>query len=61
MRLLREKYKTREGAAKRAAFERGIAPGEFRRGDKARLYGYRVVLHEGFFRVERYVPEKVVP
>ena len=55
--LLREKFKTFSGAAKRAAFERAMAPGEFRRGDKARLYGYRVVSHEGFFRIERYIPE----
>jgi hypothetical protein len=32
--LLREKYKTYEGARKRCAFENGIAPGEYARGDK---------------------------
>jgi hypothetical protein len=56
MKLLREKYKTYEGARKRAAFERGVNPGEYRRGDVARLYGFRVVEHEGAYRVERYVP-----
>jgi len=54
--LLREKYRTFSGAAKRAAFERAMAPGEFARGDKARLYHYRVVAHDGFYRVERFIP-----
>lgn len=56
-RLLREKYKTYHGAAGRAAFERGIAPGEYERGYKARLYNYRVVEHDGCYRVERFIPE----
>lgn len=51
--LLREKYRTFSGAAKRAAFERGVAPSEFRAGYKARLYTYRVVEHQGSYRVER--------
>ena len=58
--LLREKYKTWEGAHKRAGFERSVAPGEFRRGDKARLYGYRVVTVDGVYRVERYIPAAIV-
>ena len=56
MRLLGPKFKTFSGAAKRAAFERAMAPGEFRRGYRAKLYGYRVVEHEGYWRIERYVP-----
>lgn len=55
--LLREKYKTFSGAAKRAAFERAMAPGEFQRGHKAKLYGYRVVSVAGAYRVERFTPE----
>lgn len=54
MRLLGSKYKTWEGARKRAAFENGLAAGEFRRGNKAFLYSYRVVRVEGLYRVERY-------
>lgn len=55
MRLLPQKYKTFEGAAKRAAFERAMAPSEFRNGYKARLYCYRVVEHDGAYRVERFI------
>lgn len=61
MKLLKEKYKTRDGAAKRARFENGLAPSEFKRGDKAKLYQYRVVTVDGFYRVERYVKEEVKP
>jgi hypothetical protein len=38
VKLLREKYKTYEGARKRTAFENGLAKGEFQRGDKAKHY-----------------------
>jgi hypothetical protein len=41
--LLREKYKSYEGARKRAAFENGIAGSEYRNGYKAMLYFYAVV------------------
>ena len=58
MRLLREKYRTFSGAAKRAASERALAPGEYARGDKARIYNYRVVQHEGCYRVERFTQER---
>jgi hypothetical protein len=54
--LLTAKYKTFEGARKRAAFENGIAKFEFERGYKARHYSYRVVNHPGtpeIWRVER--------
>jgi len=40
---LAQSYKTYKGAYKRAAFENAVAPGEFRRGDKAHLYVYRVI------------------
>jgi hypothetical protein len=42
-RFLKEKYKTYEGARKRAAFENGLARGEYERGDKARHYHYVIV------------------
>jgi hypothetical protein len=41
--LLKERYKTYEGARKRAAFENGLARGEFERGDKAKHYHYSIV------------------
>ena len=43
MKLLREKYKTWEGANKRCRFENGVAESEFRNGYKAKLYHYTVV------------------
>jgi hypothetical protein len=56
MRLLKEKYKTYEGARKRAAFENGLAKGEFERGDKAKLYRYAIVPQEdNTYRVSREV------
>jgi len=60
--LLKETYKTYEGARKRAAFENGIALGEYKRGDKARLYHYRVCsLGENTFRVEQSLDEREAP
>lgn len=56
-RLLREKYKTFHGAAQRAAFERGVAPSEYRAGCAARVYSFRVVEHDGLYRVERFIGE----
>lgn len=55
--FLRENYKTIEGARKRAAFENGVAPSEFRSGYKARLYAYRVVAKpDGTgWKVERFI------
>jgi hypothetical protein len=44
--LLKEKYKTYEGARQRAAFENGVAGSEFRNGYKARLYHYTIVADE---------------
>jgi hypothetical protein len=43
MKLLKEVYKTYEGARKRCAFENAMARGEFNRGDKARFYHYKIV------------------
>ena len=54
MKLLREKYKTAEGAYKRARFESSVAPGEFARGEKARLYRYSVIEQDGHYRVARF-------
>ena len=45
-RLLKEKYKTWEGADKRCRFENGIALGEYQRGDMAHHYRYTVVADE---------------
>jgi hypothetical protein len=54
MKLLKEIYKTYEGARKRAGFENGLARFEFERGYKAKHYQYRVVAQsDGTFRVER--------
>ena len=55
--LLPQKYKTYHGAYQRAQFERFMAPSEFAKGYRARLYNYRIVEHEGMYRVERFVPE----
>jgi len=53
--LLRERYRTLQGAAKRAAFENAVAPGEYARGEKARVYSYRVIQDQaGAWRVERH-------
>lgn len=57
VKLLREKYKTFEGATKRCAFERSLAPFEHRQGYKAHVYSYRVVQVDGQYRVERFRPE----
>jgi hypothetical protein len=38
VKLLKEIYKTFQGARKRCAFEDAMAKSEFERGDKARLY-----------------------
>jgi hypothetical protein len=55
--LLKEKYKTYEGARRRAAFENGVAGSEYRSGYKARLYHYTVVPevpgHFDCWRVQR--------
>lgn len=54
MKLLREKYKTWEGARKRCGFENGLAQSEFERGYKARLYRYSIVQDDtGNWRVAR--------
>ena len=54
--LFPQRYKTFAGAAKRAQFERAMNPSEFRSGHAARLYVFRVVEHEGAYRVERSLP-----
>ena len=51
--LLREKYKTWEGAHKRAGFENGIAKSEFDYGRKAKHYRYAVIKQDGCWRVQR--------
>jgi hypothetical protein len=54
MKLLGTKYKTVEGARKRAAFENGLAKGEFERGDKAKHYRYSTIQDDnGLWRVAR--------
>lgn len=62
IKLLREHYKTYDGADRRARFENGIAGSEFRNGYKAHLYRYVAIPdHEnyGCFRVERRLAEQV--
>jgi hypothetical protein len=55
--LLGTKYKTYEGARKRAAFEIAMAKGEYERDDKARLYHYTVTVDQDRnYRVERHNP-----
>jgi hypothetical protein len=56
--LLSQKYKTFSGAAKRAQFERAMNPSEFRSGHAARLWTYRVVEHDGMYRVERFIRDQ---
>lgn len=51
--LLKEKYKTREGAAKRRDFENSLAKYEFEQGYKAEYYWYLVVEEAGMWRVQR--------
>jgi len=51
--LLKEKYKTYEGARKRAAFENGVARGEYERGYKAKHYHYSIVQEGELYRVSR--------
>lgn len=69
MKLLRETYKTYEGALRRCAFENGIAKSEYERGYKAKLYHYTVVSNPPIpypgtvddtetFRVARHSPVK---
>lgn len=56
MKLLKEVYKTREGAARRCGFENGIAASEYRRGDKAKHYRYTVEHMGEVWRVARHSP-----
>lgn len=54
MKLLKEVYKTRDGAVRRCGFENGVAAGEYRRGDKAKLYRYTVEQTGEVWRVARH-------
>jgi hypothetical protein len=59
--LLASKYKTLEGARKRAAFENSVATSEYEHGYKAKLYRYSVVqddYYPGIWRVARDVAQK---
>jgi hypothetical protein len=54
VKLLKETYKTRDGAEKRCRFENSLARHEFERGYKARHYAYSVVTDSnGAWRVQR--------
>jgi hypothetical protein len=53
IKLLKEVYKTYDGAQKRCGFENGVAKGEYERGDKAKHYHYTVVAQDGAWRVAR--------
>lgn len=61
MKLLTEKYKTYEGARKRAAFENGVARSEFEHGLKAKHYCYSVVAECDAWRVARETVKRVSP
>lgn len=53
MKLLKERYKTYDGALKRCRFENGLARSEFERGYKAKHYHYTVVPDGDHWRVQR--------
>jgi hypothetical protein len=58
--MLAAKYKTREGAEKRCASENALAPGEYKRGETARLYRFTVIedpYYKGTSRVQRSVQD----
>lgn len=57
MKMLKEKYKTYDGARQRRDFENSLARGEFERGFKAKHYRYSIVTHDGLWRVVRLNPE----
>lgn len=57
VKLLKETYKSLEGAQKRCAFENALARGESARGDKAKHYVYTIVTEGGAWRVARNVRE----
>jgi hypothetical protein len=57
IKLLKEKYKSIDGAKKRATFENAVAKSEYKRGDSAKIYKYRIIrqVGESYYRVECYV------
>ena len=57
VKLLKEVYKTWEGANKRCGFENAMAKGEFERGDKAKHYRYTIVKEGEMYRVARCLPD----
>jgi hypothetical protein len=57
VKLLRETYKTWDGAHKRCTFENALAKGEFERGDKAKFYCYTIVKEGETYRVARCLPD----
>jgi hypothetical protein len=59
MKLLKEKYKTWDGAHKRCRFENGVAKSEFEQGYKSKHYRYTVVEQDGAYRVARHNPETI--
>ena len=61
MKLLKEKYKTYDGADKRRRFENGLAKSEFKMGYKAKHYHYTVVPDGDGWRVCRQVADLQYP
>lgn len=56
VKVLKEAYKTYDGAWKRCGFENGVAAAEFKNGCKPKLYRYTVKADEnGSWRVVRNV------
>lgn len=53
IKLLKEVYKTFDGAKKRCGFENGIAGSEYRNGCKAKHYVYTIVKEGDAWRVAR--------
>ncbi len=58
VKLLKEVYKTWDGAKKRCGFENAMAKGEYDRGDKAKFYCYAVVNVGNTWRVARCLPDE---
>jgi hypothetical protein len=57
VKVLKERYKTHDGANKRCGFENGVAESEFKNGYKAKHYRYRVISDDDgqLWRVARFV------
>jgi hypothetical protein len=57
IKLLKEHYKTYDGAQKRCGFENGVAKSEYANGIKAHRYHYTIVQENEVWRVARCLPD----